>query len=57
MSLDAEALCRVHELHYQTKARADGFHENFWLLQFCVSQGYEGTSPQLSYKVADWLEK
>jgi hypothetical protein len=29
MSPDAEAFCRVHELHYQTKARADGFHENF----------------------------
>jgi hypothetical protein len=29
----------------------------FWLLQFCVSQGYEGTSPQLPHKVADRLEK
>jgi hypothetical protein len=29
MSPDAEAFCRVHELHYQTKARADGLHENF----------------------------
>jgi hypothetical protein len=27
MSPDAEAFCRVHELHYQTKARADGLHE------------------------------
>jgi hypothetical protein len=25
----AEAFCRVHELHYQTKAREDGLHENF----------------------------
>jgi hypothetical protein len=24
-----EAFCRVHELHYQTKAREDGLHENF----------------------------
>jgi hypothetical protein len=24
----AEAFCRVHELHYQTKAREDGLHEN-----------------------------
>jgi hypothetical protein len=29
MSPDAEAFCRVHELHYQTKARADDLHENF----------------------------
>jgi hypothetical protein len=29
MSPDAKAFCRVHELHYQTKARADGLHENF----------------------------
>jgi hypothetical protein len=26
---NAEAFCRVHELHYQTKAREDGHHENF----------------------------
>jgi hypothetical protein len=25
----AEGFCRVHELHYQTKARGDGLHENF----------------------------
>jgi hypothetical protein len=25
----AEAFCRVHELHYQTKAREDELHENF----------------------------
>jgi hypothetical protein len=25
----ANAFCRVHELHYQTKAREDGLHENF----------------------------
>jgi hypothetical protein len=24
-----EGFCRVHELHYQTKARGDGLHENF----------------------------
>jgi hypothetical protein len=29
MNPDAEAFYRVHELHYQTKARADGLHENF----------------------------
>jgi hypothetical protein len=27
-SANAEGFCRVHELHYQTKARADGLHKN-----------------------------
>jgi hypothetical protein len=31
---NAEAFCRVHELHYQTKARADGLHENFGCYNF-----------------------
>jgi hypothetical protein len=34
MSPDAEAFCRVHELHYQTKARADGLHETFGCYNF-----------------------
>jgi hypothetical protein len=34
MDPDAEAFCRVHELHYQTKARADGLHENFGCYNF-----------------------
>jgi hypothetical protein len=29
MSANAEAFYRVHELHYQTKARANGLHNNF----------------------------
>jgi hypothetical protein len=29
MDANAEAFCRVHELHYQTKSRADGLHRNF----------------------------
>jgi hypothetical protein len=32
--LNAEAFCRVHELHYQTKAREDGLHENFGCYNF-----------------------
>jgi hypothetical protein len=28
-SANAEGFCRVHELHYQTKAKADGQHKNF----------------------------
>jgi hypothetical protein len=31
---NAEAFCRVHELHYQTKAREDGLHENFGCYNF-----------------------
>jgi hypothetical protein len=34
MSPDTEAFCRVHELHYQTKARADGLHGNFGCYNF-----------------------
>jgi hypothetical protein len=34
MDLNAEAFCRVHELHYQTKAREDGLHENFCCYNF-----------------------
>jgi hypothetical protein len=30
----AEAFCRLHELHYQTKAREDGLHENFGCYNF-----------------------
>jgi hypothetical protein len=30
----AEAFYRVHELHYQTKARADGLNENFGCYNF-----------------------
>jgi hypothetical protein len=32
----AEGFCRIHELHYQTKAREDGLHENFG----CYNFGY-----------------
>jgi hypothetical protein len=34
MSPNAKAFCRVHELHYQTKARADGLHKNFGCYNF-----------------------
>jgi hypothetical protein len=34
MDPNAEAFCRVHELHYQTKAKADGLHENFGCYNF-----------------------
>jgi O-phosphoseryl-tRNA(Cys) synthetase len=34
MDANAEAFCRVHELQYQTKARADGLHRNFGFYNF-----------------------
>jgi hypothetical protein len=34
MSANAKGFCRVHELHYQTKAREDGLHKNFGCYNF-----------------------
>jgi hypothetical protein len=45
---DAEAFCRVHELHYQTKARADGLHENFGCYNFAYHK--DTKAPVLSYR-------
>jgi hypothetical protein len=44
----ADSFCRVHELHYQTKARKDGLHENFG----CYNFAYRKTtkSPVISYR-------
>jgi hypothetical protein len=44
----AEGFCRVHELHYQTKARGDGLHENFGWYNFA----YRKTTkfPVISYR-------
>jgi hypothetical protein len=33
-SANAKGFCRVHELHYETKARADGLHKNFGYYNF-----------------------
>jgi hypothetical protein len=33
-SVNAKGFCRVHELHYQTKARADGLHKKFGCYNF-----------------------
>jgi hypothetical protein len=43
-----EGFCRVHELHYQTKARGDGLHENFGRYNFA----YRKTTkfPVISYR-------
>jgi hypothetical protein len=47
----AEGFCRVHELHYQTKARGDGLHENFG----CYNFAYRKTTkfPVISYR-SEW---
>jgi hypothetical protein len=44
----AEALCRVHELHYQTKAREDGLHENFGCYNFAYCKDMK--TPVISYR-------
>jgi hypothetical protein len=49
MSLDGEAFCRVHELHYQTKARATGLHENFGCYNFAYRK--DTKAPVLSYRI------
>jgi hypothetical protein len=43
-----EGFCRVHELHYETKARGDGLHENFG----CYNFAYRKTTkfPVISYR-------
>jgi hypothetical protein len=48
MDPNAEAFCRVHELHYQTKAREDGLHENFGCYNFAYRKGTK--APVLSYR-------
>jgi hypothetical protein len=42
-----EAFCRVHELHYQTKAREDGLHENFDCYNFAYQKDMK--TPVVSY--------
>jgi hypothetical protein len=42
-----KAFCRVHELHYQTKAREDGLHENFGCYNFAYRKDMK--TPVISY--------
>jgi hypothetical protein len=44
----AEAFCRVQELHYQTKAREDGLHENFGCYNFAYRKDMK--TPVISYR-------
>jgi hypothetical protein len=48
MDPNAEAFCRVHELHYQTKAREDGLRENFACYNFAYRKDVK--APVLSYR-------
>jgi hypothetical protein len=48
MDPNAEAFYRVHELHYQTKAREDGLHENFGCYNFAYRKNTK--APVLSYR-------
>jgi hypothetical protein len=43
-----EGFCRVHELHYQTKARGDGLHENFGCYNFAYRKNTK--FPVISYR-------
>jgi hypothetical protein len=60
MDPNAEAFCRVHELHYQTKARAERLHENFGCYNFVYRKDMK--APVLSYRTkwptgwkSEWL--
>ena len=56
MDPNAEAFYRVHELHYQTKARADGLHENFGCYNFAYRKDMKAEA-YLSYRMkwpTDW---
>jgi hypothetical protein len=48
MNPNAKAFCRVHELHYQTKAREDGLHENFGYYNFAYRK--DTRAPVLNYR-------
>jgi hypothetical protein len=44
----SEGFCQVHELHYQTKARKDGLHENFGCYNFAYRKSTK--FPVISYR-------
>jgi hypothetical protein len=44
----AEGFCRAHELHYQTKAREDGLHENFGCYNFAYRK--DAKTPVIIYR-------
>jgi hypothetical protein len=48
MDANAKAFCRVHELHYQTKASADGLHKNFGCYNFAYRK--DTKAPLIGYR-------
>jgi hypothetical protein len=48
MSANGEGFCRVHELHYQTKARVDGLHKNFGCYNFAYQKNTR--APVIGYR-------
>ena len=46
--VNAEGFCRVHEIHYQTKARADGLHKNFGCYNFAYRN--DTKAPMIGYR-------
>jgi hypothetical protein len=52
MDANAEAFCLVHELHYQTKARADALHKNFGCYNFAYRKDTKATV--IGYRIK-WL--
>jgi hypothetical protein len=48
MDANAEAFCRVHELHYQTKDRANGLHKNFGCYNFAYRK--DTKAPVIGYR-------
>jgi hypothetical protein len=47
-SANTEGFCRVHELHYQTKARADGLDKNFGCYNFAYQK--DTKAPMIGYR-------
>jgi hypothetical protein len=57
-SANAKGFCRVHELHYQTKARADGLHKNFGCYNFAYRK--DTKSPVIGYRTkwpTEWINE
>jgi hypothetical protein len=48
MSVNAEGFCQVYELHYRTKARADGLHKNFRCYNFAYRK--DTRAPVIGYR-------
>jgi hypothetical protein len=57
-SANAKGFCRVHELHYQTKAKADGLHKNFRCYNFAYQK--DTNAPVIGYRTkwpSEWTNE